>query len=136
MKNLCLLIIGLLTVLTLGSCKDDETKEEKEVYSYASVNVDARFSAKVIWGEKVVIYIDNSEENLEAKEVVRKETGWGIIFQATYIWFSAKEWPVSLQNGDNIKFKLTGYGIQQNYKEPVLDLPPVRFYVEPILGEE
>ena len=113
------------------------------IYSYTNIEVDAEFTAKVLGffespyrKEEVRIYI-KSEWNVDAIEKISaKYPHISIIFQP-YIFnvIRAKDWPVPLKEGDFIKFKITGYGIQQNYAGIFIEMPPIMFDIDPIIEE-
>lgn len=113
------------------------------IYSYTKIEVDAEFTAKVLGffespylKEEVRIYIKR-DWNVDAIEKISaKYPHIAIIFQPHIInVIRAKDWPVPLKEGDVIKFKITGYGIQQNYAGIFFDLPPVMFDIDPIIEE-
>lgn len=134
MKQLYLILLALIASLSFCACSDDDSIEKAEKYSYSSVNFDVNFVATVsaILDEKVVIYV-NPELNKEAITSLVEKSNTSLLFQSDCLWIHINDWPVPLSVGDQLTFKLKGYGVLQNNNVPTLDFPPVRFYVEPCL---
>lgn len=113
---------------------------ETPVYSYTKVEVENEIIAKVsspfkdpYRKDEVRLYID-WEQN---KDAIEKIPQLSLILQPTVInVIKAKDWPTPLKKGDTIKFKMTGFGLQQNYRGIFFELQPVMFYIEPCLDEK
>lgn len=114
------------------------------IYSYTKVEVDTVVTAKVLgfftnsYRKGEVSISINRDLNSDAIKKIKESVNHpqiSIIFSADIEVIRAKDWPVPLKTGDIIKFKITGFGIQQNYRGIVFDLEPVIFYIDPIIEE-